>query len=268
MEPIVSILMPTYEPNPRFLREAIASVLAQTETRWTLLINDDASSMDVRSMMQEFLSDSRITFCRNPSRLGIAGNWNICLQEATAPLIQFLFQDDVWNPEYLKTSIHVLESDASVGFVSAAHAYQSDQPLPSSYSFVERERALLSSGKQEGTLFLKKWLQKGLYPNTIGEPSFVIFRKSLIDQTGYFDASLKQCLDLDMWVRMLKRSNVYIKQTSLGSFRVHPQSASVKNGSSTERLKVLSKVMRHSIFWHPIIVLRLVWRWGKSKLIG
>jgi GT2 family glycosyltransferase len=268
MEPIVSILMPTYEPNPHFLREAIQSVLAQTEARWTLLINDDASSMDVRSMIQEFLSDPRITFCRNPLRLGIGGNWNACLQEATTPFVQFLFQDDVWNKDYLKTSLERLESDPSLGFVSTTHAYQSDKALPRSYHFVERERAMLPSGKQTGKAFLKKWLQQGLYPNILGEPSFVMFRKTLINQTGAFDESLKQCLDLDMWVRMLERSDVFIEQTSGGSFRVHLHSASVKNGSSTERLQVLSKALGHSILFHPILMTRLLIRWIQGKLIS
>lgn len=265
MEPIVSILMPTYEPNPHFLREAIQSVVKQTETRWTLLINDDASSIDVRSMVQEFLADARITFCRNPSRMGIGGNWNACLEEVTTPFVQFLFQDDAWNENYLQRSIKTLESDTSVGFVSTAHAYQSDQPLPSSYRFVERERALLQAGKQEGPAFLKKWLKQGLYPNTLGEPSFVMFRRSFIEQTGTFDESLKQCIDLDMWVRMLERSNVFIEQASEGMFRVHSQSASVKNGSSLERLRVISKAFRHSVFLHPLILLRFLSRYIISR---
>jgi glycosyltransferase involved in cell wall biosynthesis len=53
-KPRVAILMPTYEPNPVFLRQAIESVFAQTMTNWTLLIHDDLSAVNVKNLVRAY----------------------------------------------------------------------------------------------------------------------------------------------------------------------------------------------------------------------
>ena len=51
--PLISVVMPTYNPNPAWLREAIESVRAQIYPNWELCIADDASpSQEVRDMLK------------------------------------------------------------------------------------------------------------------------------------------------------------------------------------------------------------------------
>ncbi|MDB4978118.1 MAG: glycosyl transferase family protein [Candidatus Peribacteria bacterium] len=75
----VSILVPTYEPDPAHLRQALDSILEQTFSNWTVLIQDDESASDVESMIQAYCKDPRFSFRRNAHRLGIGGNWNSCV---------------------------------------------------------------------------------------------------------------------------------------------------------------------------------------------
>src|SRR3989339_1808239 len=82
--PLYSVLMPPYEPHPQQLAEALDSLLAQTEPRWSLLIHDDASKKNVKSMIAHYLEDPRITFARSEKNLGIGGNWNACFFQAEA----------------------------------------------------------------------------------------------------------------------------------------------------------------------------------------
>ena len=61
-KPLISIVMPTYNTKPEFLKEAIESVIAQTYTNWELCIADDASpKANVRAILKKYMErDKRI----------------------------------------------------------------------------------------------------------------------------------------------------------------------------------------------------------------
>ena len=44
--PLISLVMPTFNTHPRYLREAIASVRAQSYPHWELCIVDDCSTRE------------------------------------------------------------------------------------------------------------------------------------------------------------------------------------------------------------------------------
>lgn len=233
------MLLPTYEPNPPFLTEALDSLLRQTEQCWSCLIHDDASSADVLAIVEPYLQDSRIIFSRNAKRRGIGGNWNACLQHAlsprergSTPYVQFLFQDDLWHPRYLERSCAILNENRDIGFVAGAHAYHvmGRMETAEGYKRLAREkRTSLMPGRQDGRRFLAQWLQRGLEQNIIGEPSFVMMRRSLVERVGPFIEELHQLLDVEYWVRALLATDWYWLPEELGTFRVHRNGASYRH---------------------------------------
>ncbi|MBI2117366.1 glycosyltransferase [Candidatus Peregrinibacteria bacterium] len=251
---IVQILLPTFEPRSDFLRAAVESVITQTETRWMLSIHDDASTIDVRTIVEPYLADPRITFARNPHRLGIGGNWNACLRQALgpgtwdlgpvdshlpspqspapSPYIQFLFQDDLWSFDYLERMCGILENHPTVGFVSGEHEYDCEEEIPTTplyRALEETRRNLLAPGLHNGLSFLQWWLWRGLHPNFIGEPSFVMMRRCLIEHVGLFNETMQQFLDVEYWTRCLTQADWYYLGENLGTFRVHSEGASERN---------------------------------------
>ena len=79
-----SITIPAY--RSQFLKEAINSVVNQTWQDWELVIVDDCSPEDLRSVVNPFLADSRISYYRNEKNCGainVVDNWNICLSHCT-----------------------------------------------------------------------------------------------------------------------------------------------------------------------------------------
>lgn len=259
MECLVNILVPTYEPNPAFLRAAIESALAQKEQRWRMLIHDDASTADVHAIVEPFLRDERITFARSDTRLGIGGNWNACVSAGTfgakanrssrAPYLQFLFQDDLWHPLYLTNMLRALETNPTAGFASADHKYTCDATLQydEQYDWVRLQRQHIAPGLHDGNTLLGEWIDRELLPNIIGEPSFVLLRRSLVEQVGMFDESLPQLLDADYWLRCLQQSDWYWVNAELGAFRVHGAGASTQNQLSGvgiyDRLRCFEKLI-------------------------
>ncbi len=232
MPPRVTILVPTFEPKPDHLEATIRSAVAQTMTDWELFIHDDASRADVCAMIEPYLHDARINFIKNTKRRGIGGNWNACLPLGTAPFVQFLFQDDAWDPTYLEKTLATIEHDSSVGLVAVNHRYRTDEdaiPIEPIYQEVRDARANIAPGKHPGRTFLLEWSDGGLRPNVIGEPSFVLLRRSIVEQVGRFDATMQQALDYEYWIRMLLLSDIAFVAEELGTFRVHEDGATTRN---------------------------------------
>lgn len=233
---LIDIYVPTYEPNPAFLREAIESAKSQTESRWRMLVHDDSSDViNVRSIVDDYINDPRIHFIKSHARLGIGGNWNACLRYGHAPFIQYLFQDDKWAPTYLETMLKTLEANPSVGFASADHSYLCDSEMKATQRYDEVRtirNQMVTSGMHSGKELLQTWIENELHPNIIGEPSFVMLRRALVHQVGRFDEAMPQFLDSEYWMRCLQRSNYYAVGTNLGAFRVHAKAASARNQES------------------------------------
>lgn len=107
--PLITVAIPCFKKN--YLREAIQSVLRQTYTNFELIIVDDNSPHDLKSVVEGF-SDTRIRYVRNSANLGAdnpARNWNHCLEMAQGEFFALLCDDDVYEPEFLETMLSLTE---------------------------------------------------------------------------------------------------------------------------------------------------------------
>lgn len=230
--PIVDVLIPTFRPDPKHLKEALDGLLAQSFQNWQAFIHDDASNTDVASIVKPYLEDPRIIFKRSEKNLGIGGNWNACFQKSNLPIVAYLFQDDVWDPNYLEKSVSILNNNPSVGLVSMNHTYKLEEGVetPEDYIVLESiKKQRLSAGFHEGGKYLNEWIEDGLWPNLIGEPDFVVMRRVAMNKAGLFKETMPQLLDAEYWVRMLLETDMYYCPEKLGEFRVHASAASAQN---------------------------------------
>lgn len=230
--PNVSVCLPTYEPDSTLLHEAVHSVLAQTEADWELLMHDDCSAADVHGTMEVFLSDPRVRFVRTTQHLGIGGNWNAAARMGSAPVIAYLFQDDRWHPRYLARALEAMERHPTAGIVALQHRYDiaTHDETSDAYRALEALRAdAFRKGFSDGTTFLRAWLRKGLHPNVVGEPDFIVIKRDVLERAGWWDESMRQCLDIDGIARMLLLTDIAFVTDESGTFRVHSNAASAQN---------------------------------------
>ena len=111
----ITFAIPYYD-NLEYLREAIASVVAQTRGDWNVVVVDDAGPAPADAVIAAF-GDHRITLHRNDHNLGLAGNWNECLRLATAPWVTLLHADDQLHPEYAAEVLAATERDPDLAAV-------------------------------------------------------------------------------------------------------------------------------------------------------
>lgn len=109
MEPVVSIVLPTYE-RPALTRLAITSALRQSFGEFRLLVGDDSSTDAVEAVVREF-DDPRISYRRNTPRRGPAANWTELIRSATTPFVASLNDDDEWEPTFLERLVPPMLSD-------------------------------------------------------------------------------------------------------------------------------------------------------------
>lgn len=120
--PLVSIIMPNYNCGP-FLRMAIDSVLSQTYGNWELLIQDDASTDESQTIIEEYAArEPRIKFGRNDRNEGAALSRNKAIERSEGEYLAFLDSDDVWLPKKLEMQLAFMQAhDCDFSFTQYAH---------------------------------------------------------------------------------------------------------------------------------------------------
>ena len=100
---LISVVMPVCNTPETFLREAVASVEAQSYRNWELCIHDDASDQPhVARLLDEMcgrLPNLRVS--HSAVRQGIAATTNAAVAMATGRWITFLDHDDLLEPDAL-----------------------------------------------------------------------------------------------------------------------------------------------------------------------
>lgn len=106
MTPLVSIITPCYN-SESFIALTIQSVLAQTFSRWEMLVIDDCSTDRSSVIVKDYeAKDSRIKYLKtvSPSRSPTQPR-NLGIRAARGRYIAFLDSDDLWLPQKLEEQL-------------------------------------------------------------------------------------------------------------------------------------------------------------------
>ena len=115
--PLVTIALPTFNRR-RYLERALQSSLDQTYPRVEVIVSDNDSNDGTFEFLSGIKND-RLTILRQPTNLGMMGNWNACLEKAAGDYFLLLSDDDYLHPEALSEMMRQLgqAEERNVGFV-------------------------------------------------------------------------------------------------------------------------------------------------------
>jgi glycosyltransferase involved in cell wall biosynthesis len=189
MSPKISVVTPTYN-RAHVLPRAIESVQRQTIDNYEHIIVDDASTDDTEAVVEPYgESDSRVRYCKLKTNLGNAGARNKALELAEGEYISFLDSDDEYTPKRLERTVDTLEA-LPAEFGGVCH--------PFSRVFEDNERI---GTCQTGRITLADLCKR----NVIGGLSNTIYRKTVCEQVGGFDKSLRSAVDYDFQLRVAEQ---------------------------------------------------------------
>ncbi len=101
--PLISICVPTYD-RTKYLRGALESCLKQSYPNFEVIVHDDTADDRIQSIV-ESLSSEKIRYLHNHPPLGLVKKLNDFLDKAKAEWILILCDDDLLDPDYLKTLV-------------------------------------------------------------------------------------------------------------------------------------------------------------------
>ncbi|MFO1463666.1 MAG: glycosyltransferase family A protein [bacterium] len=112
----VTTIIPTYR-RPLLLGRAIRSALAQSHSDLQVLVCDNASGDETRTVVTEFSArDSRVIYRCREKNLGVYRNMKLALDEVNTPYCSFLSDDDVMLPDYYRVTLPGLRDDPDAAF--------------------------------------------------------------------------------------------------------------------------------------------------------
>lgn len=208
-EPLVSIVVPTYNTPKHFLVEMIDSVINQSYSNWELCIADgNSQTLDTIKLLKEYMQkDKRIKVSFLEENLGISGNTNACLELATGEYVGLFDHDDLLTPNALYEVVKVLNEDKTLDFI---------------YSDEDKT-------DEEGKEFFEPHFKPDWSPDTLRSYNYIchftVFRRSLLQKVGNFNKEFDGSQDYDLFLRLTETTNkIYHISKILYHWRVHRNS--------------------------------------------
>jgi glycosyltransferase involved in cell wall biosynthesis len=226
--PKVSIITAAYN-HVRFVRQSLESVQSQTYRDFEHVVVDDGSSDGTADILQSF--EGKINYIRQENR-GTHAAINRGIRAASGEYIALLDSDDVWLPNKLERQIQRLDESPEAGLVYS-QAYVID-PTGNPKNNGEPIGRPISDPRRT----FEELLKDNYIPALTA-----VFRRSCVEEVGYFNESLKAMSDWDLWIRIVAKWSVAFVPEVLAHYRDHGNNAwhaLVKNGRvNKERLLVL-----------------------------
>ena len=177
----ISVVIPTYNRR-RWIGRAIRSVLEQTYTPAEIIVVDDGSS---DGSMEYILENFPLVNFVKQSNQGVSSARNKGIRLSSSKWIALLDSDDEWYPEKLEKQVKAIQEKPDHKFCHTEEIWVRNGV---------RVNQMKKHQKYGGHIF-----EKCLDMCRIS-PSSVLFQKSILDKTGWFDKELRVCEDYDLWL--------------------------------------------------------------------
>jgi len=191
VRPLMSIVMPTRDPDRRHLLSAIRSVQRQVYPNWELCIADDASeSPSVRAVLAEAAGGEeriRVRYLDRP--LGIAGATNQAFSMAGGEFVGLLDHDDE------------LSADALFEVVSELSRF------PETDIFYSDEDKIDETGARCEPFFKPDWAPT-TFLSYMYSCHFAVFRRSLMERIGALRTGFDGSQDYDLVLRATEETDL------------------------------------------------------------
>jgi glycosyltransferase involved in cell wall biosynthesis len=235
--PLVSICIPTFNAA-RWIHECLESALGQTYAPLEVLIIDDASTDETVELIRS-VDDERIRLQVNEQNIGLAQNWNACIEMSRGDFIKFLFHDDILYPDCVEKLMRAMLANPNVGLVFSPRdvIVKGDPEAESTKTWLQNWTTLHTRFRalepvNHGRDLFAQYLKRGFQGNWIGEPSSVLIREECFTRLGLFNPNLYQVCDVEMWLRIMLSYDIGFLPEKLSAFRIHSDSTSFRNMAS------------------------------------
>ena len=188
-KPLISLVVPVYNPPLDILADTLASVINQTYANWECCIaNGDGTNSAITNLIDSYAKkDDRFKVVHLEENLGIAGNTNAAVGLASGTYVAFLDHDDLIAPFALFEVARRLVSDPHIDV------------------FYSDEDNINLKGVRSGPFF-KPDFSPDLLRSVNYMCHFLVVRKTLGDAVGWIRAGYEGAQDFDFILRITEKA--------------------------------------------------------------
>lgn len=246
--PLVSVVVPVFEPHPRYFRQAIDSVLQQSFRDFELIVVEDPSSSSGRSALSG-ITDARLRHIVNAQRTSLPQQHNRGLAESRGRFICRFDADDICEPQRLERELDFLRAHPDIGVVGSTLTVIDEQ---SQVIGVRRYPA----DHQDIVSAMRRY-------NPIAN-STVMFRREVYERCGGWRESALPAQDYEWYSRLAVAGVRYANlQEPLVRYRIHRGSLK----ASQLRGTILTTIDVKRTYWNDMDVVSRATLWAEHLLL-
>ena len=120
---MINIIIPAYNCR-KTLGRTLSSLVAQTDTNFEVIVVDDYSTEDIKSVVDDYVNKLNIIYLRNEQNVGCGMSRQVGIDNATQKFITFLDSDDMFMPYTIETFNSIIEANPDTEYL---HSYFYEQ---------------------------------------------------------------------------------------------------------------------------------------------
>ena len=179
--PVFSIIIPVYNTKKAYLIQAIHSVLSQIYEKWELILIDDCSNSEQKSIMDFYAENPKIKYRRLGTNSGVSVATNEGIKTSTGDYIIFMDHDDI------------MEKDALFQIARFLHDNKCDILYTDDGTIDEKNKFSFPSFKPD-------WSPEMAYSFCYIR-HLKIYSKEVVRKTGYYHSDVDGSQDYDYFLR-------------------------------------------------------------------
>lgn len=194
---MISVIIPVFNAE-KTVEKALNSVKNQSwNGQFEIIIVDDGSSDGSKSLIETYRRENpemNIIFLEQENS-GVSAARNAALRRSTGEYVAFLDADDEWLPEKTELQMKYLsDPEKDLDFLASLW---NQEKVSFPYS-VSPENGLVE-------ITLKKLLLK-----VTGQTSTALFKRKILENTGFLDDEQTHAEDANYWLRISEKNKMYL----------------------------------------------------------
>lgn len=253
----VSVVIPTYN-RANHVARAIKSVLLQTYTDYEIIVVDDGSTDETRSILEG--NFHHITYVYQDNA-GPAAARNKGIMLASGKWLAFLDSDDVWLPNKLQMQLsQCLNLNADLCFHDLSILNPGGDNIRSWNEHVHKRHRSLDSLK---TGILLDAYQRMMAMGHIFLTTTFFAKRAVVNDVGYFKEDLRTSEDVEFFFRLAARYRVAYISEALAVYSPGPHRVTDSERIYMDRITAIKRSLEDRLVCEDIVLAE----WARKGLL-
>lgn len=186
--PLISVITPVFDTDPKWLARAVDSVRGQAYPNWQLCLSDDGSTSEgTVAYLRSLAGDPKITVISGEVNRGIAPATNRAIASAEGEFVAFLDHDDELDPDALFECARLLDEKPETDVI-----YTDEDKIDRRGRHTEP--------------FLKPDWSPEFFRGVMYVGHLLVIRRSLVESVGGLDPAFDGVQDYELMLRVSERT--------------------------------------------------------------